>query len=196
MKATAITSTVSTYDAIANKYPKNQNVENSRNKVSSQDTYTPSANENTEEVEKSQKKSSISFKDFDYHAFKGEIKSKLLEMVGQAHKASKNEAIKVDFGDDILYKIGDDVEVAEVPEYWNAENTSNRIVEFAMSFRSLAQDIDDDTYINEIRNAIEEGFKQAKNTLGNLPGPAGKLFNDTYNLTMEKLNNVFAPKEV
>jgi len=83
-----------------------------------------------------------------------------------------------------------DVEESKVPDYWNAENTSQRIVDFAMSFRGLAPELSDEEYIEQVRAAVEKGYKLAKKDLGDLPGPTAKLFNNTYNLTMNKFDEL------
>jgi hypothetical protein len=139
------------------------------------------------------------FKDFDMDAFQGQIRSKLMESVNQA----KNALMKagVEFAkyneDSILYdlsglKDGNNIKAADVPEYWNAENTSKRIVDFAMSFRGLAPELSDEEYINKMRDAVELGYKLAKKDLGGLPGPSAKLFNDTYSLTMKRFDELMA----
>src|SRR3989339_152790 len=76
---------------------------------------------------------------------------------------------------------------AKMPEYWNADNTSQRIVDFATSFLSSFSG-ENSEFFKTIKGAIEEGFKQAKDILGNLPGPVGKLIQKTYDLTMQKLD--------
>jgi hypothetical protein len=90
-------------------------------------------------------------------------------------------------------KPGEDAEVsaleAAMPEYWNAENTSQRIVDFATSFLS-SFDGENSDFFKRIKAAIEDGFKQAKDALGNLPGPVGKLVSKTYDLTMDKLDKI------
>jgi hypothetical protein len=75
---------------------------------------------------------------------------------------------------------------AQVPEYWNAENTSQRIVDFATSFLDGFSGASSD-FLKQIKAAIEEGFKQAKDILGDLPGPVNNLVNHTYELVMQKL---------
>ncbi len=75
---------------------------------------------------------------------------------------------------------------ADVPEYWNAENTSDRLVAFATSFFGMAG-MDGNAYHDRMVRAIEEGFSQAWDMLGNLPGPVGNLINHTHDLTMDKL---------
>lgn len=77
---------------------------------------------------------------------------------------------------------------AKMPEYWNAENTSQRIVDFATSFLSSYQGENSSDFFKTIKDAIETGFKQAKEMLGNLPGSVGKLAEKTYALTMKKLD--------
>jgi len=131
---------------------------------------------------------------FDREAFRAEIRAKLLEMAKTAQQDKETPQVEPiadpSWVNDILYPENADEVAADVPEYWNAENTSQRIVDFAMSFRSLAPDVSDEEYIADIRTAIQEGFRLAKQDLGNLPGPVGKLFNDTYRAAMEKLDKI------
>lgn len=135
------------------------------------------------------------FADFDMDAFQAEMRDKLLEMVREAKKSAKESGMEFDAkysSDEILYAVADDVEAAEVPEYWNAENTSQRIVDYSMSFASLAPELSSEEYITQMRDAVIAGFKEAKGILGDLPGSVGKLFNDTYNLTMKKFDDLLA----
>jgi hypothetical protein len=74
-----------------------------------------------------------------------------------------------------------------LPEYWNAENTSQRIVEFAVSFHSLYEG-EGGEYLSLIREAIEQGFSEAREMLGELSGPVGELIAETFDLTMQKLD--------
>jgi hypothetical protein len=74
-----------------------------------------------------------------------------------------------------------------VPEYWNAENTSDRIVSFATSFAGIFAN--DPEFAETLIGAVAEGFSQASEILGNLPGKAGKLNRDTRELTFSKLDN-------
>ncbi len=73
-----------------------------------------------------------------------------------------------------------------VPEYWNAENTSDRIVAFATSFAGIFGD--DPDFAETMVNAVAEGFAQAGAILGELPGMAGKLNRDTRDKVFEKLD--------
>lgn len=94
-------------------------------------------------------------------------------------------------GNALLYNVEEGTEAADVPEYWNAENTSQRIVDFAMSFWELHKDDEDfETYFQDVMGAIEDGFGEAKDILGDLPGESAQLFNDTYTATMDKLNEI------
>jgi len=137
------------------------------------------------------------WKDFDMDAFQSGIRDTLMQSINQskdALKAAGVEFAKYD-SNSILYDLsgingGKEVKAAEVPEYWNAENTSQRIVDFAMSFRSLAPELSDEEYIKQVRDAAEKGFGLAKKDLGDLPGPSAKLYNDTYSLTMKKFDEL------
>lgn len=79
-------------------------------------------------------------------------------------------------------------EQMELPEYWSAENTSTRIVEFAVSFYGVVKTSGEE-YLNQIKNAIDDGFKQAKEILGELPEKTASLIKDTYGLVMQKLDS-------
>jgi hypothetical protein len=82
----------------------------------------------------------------------------------------------------------DETKAADVPEYWNAENTSQRIVDFALSFVDGSQGANSD-FLKSIKDAIDAGFKQAKDILGDMPSSVNKLVQDTYDLTMKKLDD-------
>jgi len=85
----------------------------------------------------------------------------------------------------------DDPEVsdleAKMPAYWNAENTAQRIADFATSFFS-GYEGESSEYFKTIKEAIKAGFQEANDKLGQLPGPVGKLVNKTYGLVMDKLD--------
>jgi hypothetical protein len=137
--------------------------------------------------------------DFDMDAFKSGMRDKLMESINKSKSALKAAGVEFtkDNGDSILYNTsglngGKGVKAAEVPEYWNAENTSQRIVDFAMSFRGLAPELSDEEYIEKIRGAVQLGYSLAKKDLGSLPGPSAQLYNDTYNLTMKKFDDILA----
>lgn len=64
--------------------------------------------------------------------------------------------------------------------YWSAEKTSDRIVEFAKALTG-----GDPSKVEEMRDAIEKGFKEATKTWGrDLPD----ITNDTYDQIMSKLD--------
>ncbi len=155
------------------------------------------AAQDKKEAEGSEAKVGNGFADFDMDAFQGMIRSKLMESIYQAKDALMKAGVEfAKYNEDsILYdlsglKDGENTKAAEVPEYWNAENTSQRIVDFAMSFKGLAPELSDEEYINKMRAAVELGYKLAKKDLGSLPGPSAKLFNDTYSLTMKKFDEL------
>ena len=75
-----------------------------------------------------------------------------------------------------------------IPEYWNAENTSQRIVDFATSFFEISGK-DAEEFGKVIIDAVKKGFEEANEILGNsLPGPVAELISDTQRLTLEKLD--------
>lgn len=78
-------------------------------------------------------------------------------------------------------------QAAAVPEYWNAENTSQRIVDFATQFLDAFKGSGSE-FLTAIKNAIDDGFKQAKDLLGNLPDNVNTLVSDTHDLVMQKLD--------
>jgi hypothetical protein len=78
-------------------------------------------------------------------------------------------------------------EIPGLPEYWNAENTSQRIVDFAVSFYGAFEGAGEE-FLSMIKSAIDEGFKQAGDITGELPGAVAKLVGNTHDLVMEKLD--------
>ena len=78
------------------------------------------------------------------------------------------------------------MEIEGLPEYWNAENTSQRIVDFATSFFTLKEGSDAE-YYQMMKSAIEEGFNQAMGILGELPDEVNALAQNTFELSLEKL---------
>ena len=153
--------------------------------------------EAAQDSDKVKEKGNGNWKNFDMDAFQSGIRNTLIQSINQSKEALK--AAGVEFAkyssDSILYDLsgmneGKEIEAANVPEYWNSENTSQRIVDFAMSFRALAPELSDEEYIKQVRDAVELGYKLAKKDVGDLPGPSAKLFNDTYNLTMKKFDEL------
>lgn len=76
---------------------------------------------------------------------------------------------------------------AQVPEYWNAENTSDRIVHFATQMAEICG-LDPAEFAEKITQAVSNGFDQANAETGPLPGAAGKLNRDTRDLVFSKLS--------
>lgn len=130
---------------------------------------------------------------FNLEDFQLKIRKKLLEQIDQAKQAIKDSGVDVKWASDILYPVDDNVQAADVPEEWNAENTSQRIVDFALSFREIAhkQGMSDEEFMSTIKDAVSEGFRLAKHDLGAMPEASAKLFNDTYELTMKKFDDAF-----
>jgi hypothetical protein len=86
-----------------------------------------------------------------------------------------------------IAKNGGDEEDAQVPDYWNAENTSDRIVHFATQMAEICG-LSPDEMADSIRKAVGAGFDQAAAITGALPGAAGKLNRDTKDLVFSKLS--------
>jgi hypothetical protein len=92
-------------------------------------------------------------------------------------------------------------EKLQVPEYWNAENTSQRIVDFTVSFFGKV-DLSNDKFLSAAKDAISQGFEQAKKMLGDLPDDVSNLIGNTFDLVMKKLdtwaqeNGLAADKEI
>jgi len=79
----------------------------------------------------------------------------------------------------------DDCE-AGIPEYWNAENTSDRIVHLTTQMAEIAGN--DSDFAETIMKAVADGFDQANGETGPLPGAAGELNRKTRELTFSKLS--------
>lgn len=88
----------------------------------------------------------------------------------------------------------DGEEESGIPEYWNAENTSNRIVDFAMRFAAL-QNEDMADFISKIKDAVDLGFAQASQMTGPLSGNAEKLTQNTHQKVFDKLDRKLAEHE-
>jgi hypothetical protein len=100
------------------------------------------------------------------------------------------------------WEIGEAEELAEtetsendsVPEYWNAENTANRIVDFAMQFAGLGKETAGE-FIAKMRDAIDLGFSQASQITGALHGKTAKLNQDTHQKIHDKLDQKLAESQ-
>lgn len=129
---------------------------------------------------------------FSLEEFRATIREELLQMLREAKESKKDSQPEVSIVSDIPYDVAAEEVAADVPEEWNAENTSQRIVDFALSFRGNAANLSDEEYIEQVRSAVQDGFRLAKQDMQALPGPSAKLFNNTYELTMQKLDKALA----
>ncbi|MFC1585628.1 DUF5610 domain-containing protein [Fibrobacterota bacterium] len=116
----------------------------------------------------------------------------MLKQLKEYIMMQEQRILEIFFGDDKSAKVREPAEsdpAAElgIPEYWNAENTSQRIVDFATSFFSMSGQ-EADEFGKTIIAAVKKGFEEANEILGNLPGAAGRLIADTQQLTLEKLD--------
>lgn len=128
----------------------------------------------------------------DLSQFQLAMKEQLVEQMKQAQAALQAAGKDSKLVSDILYAVDKDQKAAEVPDEWGADQTSQRIVDFALAFRGAAKDMSDDEFIETIRKSIQDGFRSAKGDLKDLPGPSAKLFNDTYEAAMKKLDDTLA----
>jgi cation transport regulator ChaB len=117
------------------------------------------------------------------------VRNQLKEMTQKIVKDFlKDAGIKVDESEGTE---GNDVvnEAVQIPEEWNAENTSQRIVDFALSFYDSFKGKGEE-FLSKIKSAIDEGFKQAKELLGDfeMPDSVSNLVKDTHDLIMSKLD--------
>lgn len=119
---------------------------------------------------------------------------KIVDQIMEDYKSLRSEMLKRFFGDSTGDSDGTDkvkptanIQAAAVPEYWNAENTSQRILDFATQFLDAFKGSGEE-FLAKIRNAIKEGFQMAHKELGDLPDSVNKLVQDTFDLTMKKLD--------
>lgn len=120
--------------------------------------------------------------------------AKLSSFVKDQLKKMSSEIVKNFLKDaGIETESSDDVSVADtaavVPEYWNAENTSQRVVDFAVSFFDAFKGKGEE-FLSKIKAAIEDGFSQAKKAFGgDYSSGVSKLISDTHDLIMKKLDS-------
>ena len=160
------------------------------------DTYTPSAEASAAASGEAASKAKGAWGGFDAEAFQNDMREKLLASIRDSQKSLKDAGVTFYGGENFLYDLaGADTksytdEQMGVGKEWGADATSSRLVDFALAFRGsgTAKGLTDEEFVEKIRDAIKQGFKLAKGDLGDLPGPTGKLFNDTYQATMDKLD--------
>ncbi|MBD5115329.1 MAG: hypothetical protein HDT46_09070 [Ruminococcaceae bacterium] len=110
--------------------------------------------------------------------------------------AMKNEAFKSMVSDIIgkqsglafnaIMKDADKIQNGTIDDYWSAEQTAQRIYDFA---RTLAGD--DDSKLETLRKAVQTGFKQAGATFSKNTGMSGlpSICQDTYKQVMDKFDD-------
>ena len=140
---------------------------------------------------------------FNMEEFTAQIRKTLIDQLTQSVKDAEKrgkepEATPLDLvdaskwaQDPLLYQVEPETEAAPVPDEWSAENTSQRIVDFALKFASQS-DKPFDQFVGEMRAAVQAGFSQAKDEMGGVPSASGKLFNDTYVAAMDKFDKALA----
>ena len=186
------TSVAPTANTAARRSPSSESISASGG-VNVKDSYVPSAEA---AATGSKAASKGAWAGFDKAAFETEMREKLLSQIRDSQQVLKDAGVKFFGGEGLLYDLSEAPtedytdEQMGVGQDWGAEATSDRIVQFALAFRGSkgASDLSDEEFIEKIRGAIQEGFRLAKGDLGELPGPTGKLFNDTYQATMDKLD--------
>ena len=102
----------------------------------------------------------------------------LKNILGRALAGEKVEGFDFDFTAADIEQAKKDVADGG---YWSAESTSDRLVEFAKAISG-----DDVKQKDALVASIKEGFKQAEELWG---GKLPQISQDTYRLTMEKLDN-------
>ncbi|MBD5104748.1 MAG: hypothetical protein HDT47_07790 [Ruminococcaceae bacterium] len=124
-------------------------------------------------------------------------KNKGMDIQKPASKVSmKNEAFKSMVADIIgkqsglafnaIMKDADKIQNGTINDYWSADQTAQRIYDFA---RSLAGD--DDSKLETLRKAVQTGFKQAGATINKDGSISGlpSICGDTYKQVMDKFDD-------
>jgi len=167
------------------------------------DTYTPSGNapstttgsSTSQDATAAQKAKDAGWAGVNMKQFQADLNAKLLEQIKSSQQSLKDAGVAFYGGPEgPTY----DLKGADTSKYtdaqmgvgqdWGADATSQRIVDFALAFRGQAKGMSDEDFIKKIKGAIDEGFKQARGDVGDVPGPTGQLVNDTYKATMDKLD--------
>jgi hypothetical protein len=74
-----------------------------------------------------------------------------------------------------------------LPDYWNADNTAQRIADFATSFLGAFKG-SGDQFVSMIKDAIDKGFSEAKDIFGKAPDAIDQLTAKTHALVMDKID--------
>jgi len=128
----------------------------------------------------------------DLSQYQQALKDQLIEQMKQAQAALQSAGKDSKLVSDILYAVDKDQKAAAVPDEWGADQTSQRIVDFAVAFRGSVKGMTDEQFIGAIRKSIQDGFQSAKGDMKDLPGSSAKLFNDTYEAAMKKLDDTLS----
>lgn len=135
------------------------------------------------------------------NADKGEIGKEIKELYDLVKENMVKELMK-SLGFEIQgTKKGEEVEktseskIEGLPEYWNAENTSQRIFEFAVSFHSMSEQ-DTEGYYKMMREAIISGYDEAIGEIGEVSDEVSSLSQETLRLALEKLDSWAAEQGV
>ncbi len=116
-----------------------------------------------------------------YDLVKENMVKELMKSLGFENK----NKVKSEKAEDI--EAGSNAEIPGLPEYWNAENTSQRIFEFAISFHSLSEQ-DTEGYYKMMREAIISGYDEAIGEIGETSDEVSALSQRTLELALEKLD--------
>lgn len=113
-----------------------------------------------------------------------------------SHVSMKNEAFKSMVASiigkqsglafDAIMKDADKIQNGTIDDYWSADQTAQRIYDFA---RTLAGD--DDSKLETLRKAVQEGFRQAGASFSKTSGMKGlpSICQDTYKQVMDKFDD-------
>lgn len=115
-----------------------------------------------------------------YDTLQSKIIEKLSESLGISIK--KNENI-----DDKSMEVTDGGTIEGLPEYWNAENTAQRIFDFSVSFFSVSSQ-DAEGYYVMMKEAITKGYDEAIGEIGSVSKEVSALSERTLELALEKLD--------
>jgi hypothetical protein len=121
----------------------------------------------------------VDFMKQQYTSMKDEIVKSFLKSNGMDVKDNTNA--------DGASQAASSNDIPGLPAYWNAENTSQRIVDFATSFLGMFKGSGQD-FVAMIKDAIDKGFSQAKDDIGDVPDAVSKLTSTTHDLVMKKLD--------
>ncbi len=120
---------------------------------------------------------------------------KLVDYLKNQYSDMKNEIMKgflkdkgISTGENTTAISTENSDIQGLPDYWNADNTSQRIVDFATSFFGMFQGSGGD-FVSMMKDAIEKGFSMAKDITGDLPDAVTKLVGNTHDLALKKLDD-------